>query len=164
MSTRRTFLKTGLLGGALLTAGGLAAVLIGRDPTADRRSVLGAVIPAILEGALPQPGQERERAVHRCLEGVEAAIAGLAPAVQQEVAQLFALLAIQPTRVLLAGVRSGWGAASPDEVAAFLERWRGHDTGLMRSGYQALHDLVLGAWYADESTWAAIGYPGPLKL
>lgn len=164
MSTRRTFLKTGLLGGALLTAGGLATVLIGRDPTADRRLVLGAVIPAILEGALPQSGQARELAVRRCLEGVETAIAGLAPAAQQEAAQLFALLAIPPTRVLLAGVHSGWGTATPDEVTAFLERWRGHGIDLMRSGYQALHDLVLSAWYADESTWEAIGYPGPLKL
>jgi hypothetical protein len=26
-----------------------------------------------------------------------------------------------------------------------------------------MHDLVLGAWYANPSNWAAIGYPGPLK-
>jgi hypothetical protein len=31
-------------------------------------------------------------------------------------------------------------------------------------GYQAMHDLVLGSWYADASSWDAIGYPGPTKL
>jgi hypothetical protein len=33
----------------------------------------------------------------------------------------------------------------------------------LRSAYQALHDLVLGAWYANPANWDAIGYPGPLK-
>jgi hypothetical protein len=164
MTNRRTFLKAGLLGGALLVAGGLAATLAGRDPVADRRRVLGGVIPAVLAGALPEAPEAREAAVARCLKGVETAIAGLSPAAQQEAAQLFALLAIPPTRVLLAGVHAGWDEAGPDEVAAFLERWRGHASSLMRSGYHALHDLVLGAWYADESTWEAVGYPGPLKL
>jgi hypothetical protein len=31
-------------------------------------------------------------------------------------------------------------------------------------GYHALHDLVAGAYYADESTWAYTGYTGPIKL
>jgi hypothetical protein len=26
-----------------------------------------------------------------------------------------------------------------------------------------MHDLIIGAWYADPSTWEAIGYPGPIK-
>jgi hypothetical protein len=26
-----------------------------------------------------------------------------------------------------------------------------------------MHGLVLGAWYASPSSWAAIGYPGPLR-
>ena len=164
MTTRRTFLKAGLLGGALLTAGGLAALLVGRDPLADRRTVLAAVIPAILDGALPEEPQARAAAVTRCAAGVETAIAGLPPAARAEAAQLFTLLAVAPGRVALAGVFSAWERAGTDQVAAFLERWRGHPLALMRSGYQALHDLTLAAWYADESTWASIGYPGPLKL
>lgn len=164
MTTRRTFLKAGLVGGTLLAAGGLAALLVGRDAAADRREVLAGVIPAVLAGALPEDERGRAAAVERCAKGVETAIAGLAPSAQQEAGQLFALLAMPPTRVLLAGLGTPWERATEAEVSAFLERWRGHSVMLFRSGYHALHDLVLGAWYADESTWEAIGYPGPLKL
>jgi hypothetical protein len=34
---------------------------------------------------------------------------------------------------------------------------------MLQTAYHALHDLVLGAWYADPSSWTAVGYPGPLK-
>lgn len=164
MTTRRTFLKAGLLGGTLLAVGGLAALVVGRDADADRRQVLSAVIPAVLDGALPDEPSARAAAVARCADGVDAAIAGLPPAAREEAAQLFALLAIPPTRVALARVGRPWNEAGTDEVAAFLERWRGHPMALMRSGYHALHDLTLAAWYADESNWESIGYPGPLNL
>jgi len=38
-----------------------------------------------------------------------------------------------------------------------------HRFALLRIAYHALHDLVLGAWYAQPSNWVAIGYPGPIK-
>ena len=41
---------------------------------------------------------------------------------------------------------------------SFLRRWQHSRLDLLKSGYQALHDLVLGAWYADPQSWAAIGY------
>ena len=28
----------------------------------------------------------------------------------------------------------------------------------------AVHDLVLGAWYAQPESWEAIGYPGPPEV
>jgi hypothetical protein len=34
---------------------------------------------------------------------------------------------------------------------------------MLQSAYHALHDLIFGGWYADSASWAAIGYPGPLK-
>ncbi len=49
-------------------------------------------------------------------------------------------------------------------MSAFLARWRDHRVALLQSGYQALHDLVAGAWYSDPSAWPAIGYPGPIAL
>ncbi len=164
MTSRRTFLKAGLIGGGLLAAGGLAALLAGREATRDRETVLRALVPVLLDGALPDAPQERDAAIARCVQGVGTAVAGLAPAAQDEAAQLFALLAMAPTRRLLAGVGDGWDKASADEVAAFLNRWRTHRLALLQSGYQALHDLVLGAWYGDERSWRAIGYGGPLNL
>jgi hypothetical protein len=50
-----------------------------------------------------------------------------------------------------------------EQVSAFLQDWRLHRLGLLRSAYHALHDLVLGAWYAQPASWLAAGYPGPMK-
>ncbi len=164
MTTRRGFLKLGLLGGTLLAAGGLASVLVGRDPVADRRTVLAGILPALLAGALPDDQQTRNAAVARSLTGVERALDSLPPAAQAEAAQLFALLAIAPTRIALAGITSSWQTVSTDSVSAFLARWQTHRLALLRSGYQALHDLALAAWYAQEEAWPSIGYPGPPRL
>ena len=54
-------------------------------------------------------------------------------------------------------------ASRPEQVSAFLQDWRLHRLGLLRTAYHALHDLVLGAWYAQPASWEAIGYPGPLQ-
>ena len=44
-----------------------------------------------------------------------------------------------------------------------MQDWRLHRFALLRTAYGALHDLSLGAWYAQPASWNAIGYPGPLK-
>jgi hypothetical protein len=75
--------------------------------------------------------------------------------------QLFGLLSSHPGRWLTG---FDWRDAAPAQVDAFLQRWRTSSIDLFVVGYQALHDLVLGSWYADPSTWDAIGYPGPTKL
>jgi hypothetical protein len=76
---------------------------------------------------------------------------------------LFGLLALAPARRFLAGVPVSWADASLEQVGAFLQSWRLHRLGMLQVAYHALHDLVLGAWYADPLAWPAIGYPGPLK-
>jgi len=164
MVQRRTFLKAGVAGAALLLAGGTVAWLGGRDAVADRREVLAAVIPAVLEGSLPQAGPQREGAIRQALAGVETAIAALSPAAQQELAQLFALLAIAPTRLALAGLGHSWRDASVAEVSSVLQGWRTHRLELLQSAYHALHDLVTGSWYADPAQWPGIGYGGTPQL
>jgi len=50
------------------------------------------------------------------------------------------------------------------DIEKFLRNWQESRVDLLKSGYQALHDLVFGAWYADPASWAAIGYAGPPSL
>lgn len=161
---RRTLIKTGLAGAALLAAAGGASSWWRQDPVKQQATVLHALIPALLEGALPQSGAARSAAITETAQTVQQAIVRLAPSAQQELAQLFALLASTPGRRLLAGVPVPWEDTSVAQVNAFLQSWRTHRSGLMRSGYGALHDLVLGSWYAEPAHWAAIGYPGPRSL
>ena len=129
----------------------------------DARAILAAIIPVILEGALPV-GSDAAAARDETLAGAREAIAGLPPSVRRELDQLFALLAFAPTRCIVAGVWSPWPDASRESVAAFLGHWRDSRFALLRSAYEAMHQIVLGAWYGNPRSWGAIGYPGPPSL
>lgn len=164
--TRRSFLKVGIFGAiALAAAGGVyrmtrsAGTGGGFALNDDARAALTAIIPAILAGAI-RPGTQD---VHAAIERTHSAILGLPLVTQKEIQDLFALLTLGPARRFLAGVPDDWTQAKPDDVAAFLQNWRLHRIGMLQAAYHALHDLVTGPWYSDESTWPAIGYPGPIK-
>jgi len=167
--SRRAFLATGVLGAAALaTAGWLRlrapALTAGRALDANARAIVRAMAPAFLAGALPDDESVRIAAIDETVANVHAAILGLAPAAQRELAQLFALLGVAPARMALAGLVPDWPDASPSQVDAVLERWRTSRIMLLRSAYDGLHQLVLAAWYGNPRAWDAIGYPGPPVL
>jgi len=171
-TTRRSLLKAGVAGGALLllarTFHAPAAVAARPDTgvgmlDSDARTVLAAIIPVVLDGALPS-GTAAAQAGDEALAGAARAIAGLPPAARRELDQLFALLAFAPTRALVAGVWSPWPEASRESIAAFLVHWRDSRFALLRSAYDALRQIILGAWYGNERAWPAIGYAGPPPL
>jgi hypothetical protein len=167
---RRTLLKAGVAGGAaLLLARWLYTSTSPPQPPPGRaldpsaRTILVAIIPVLLDGALPI-GTELSAARAETLAAIERAIAGLPPATRGELAELFSLLDFAPTRCLVAGVWSPWPAASREAIAAFLARWRDSRFALLRSAYGALHQIVLAAWYANPRAWPATGYAGPPSL
>lgn len=169
MITRRTFIAAGIAGGATLAAAywwrtSPFASMGGAALGEDAATIIAAIAPAMLADALPQDEPQRARAIADTVAGVRTAVAGLPPAARHELDQLFALLAFAPARIALARVTSSWSQATSDEVGAFLERWRTSRMTLLRSAYDALHQLVFAAWYGQEDSWAAIGYPGPPRL
>jgi hypothetical protein len=171
VSTRRQFLQAGLAGGALLAGAGWWALRRGHIPATGLQwldesaaAIVAALIPAVLEGALPADAAARPKAVREVLEAFDRAIAGLSPEVQAEIAQLFAMLSIPPLRIALAGVTPPWTQATPAQASAFLARWRESRFALLRAACQALCQLILAAWYGNPASWAAIGYPGPPSL
>jgi hypothetical protein len=165
-------LKAGVAGGVLLL---LARwMLVSNSPRplpgshgpaldASAQAIVAAIIPVLLEGALPDADASVE-ARAEVVAGVDRAVAGLPPESRKELEQLFSLLSFAPTRCLLAGVWSPWPNASRASVAAFLDSWRDSRFSLLRSGYGALHQLVLAAWYGNSRAWPAIGYDGPPSL
>jgi hypothetical protein len=168
--SRRTFLRAGLLGTLALAAGG-GIYRFAHGPAlphrfaldGEARAAIDAIIPAMLAGALPPDGIARRAAIPAATARVHQAILGLPLATQKEIQDLFGLLALGPARRFIAGVTDGWADASTEQVGAFLQNWRTHRFATLQVAYHALHDLVLGAWYADPSSWAAIGYPGPIR-
>ncbi|MDB5962038.1 MAG: hypothetical protein JWP59_3332 [Massilia sp.] len=163
--SRRTFLTSGGMAAlALAVCGGAwryhhpapASAFVLTD---QARAALDAIVPAMLAGASTD-----QAAIAVTTQGVVAAIRGLPLSAQQEIQGLFSLLALGPVRRLLAGVPGSWAEATPAQMHDFLQSWRLHRLADLRVAYAALHDLILGAWYAEPSSWAAIGYPGPLQV
>ena len=169
---RRTLLQAGLFGALLLGGAGVAATLSGcsnRSAQAsggyrflrDRDVVLMSVIvPAVLDGLLPPPGPARDAQMRDLLLRIDTSAYRLGPPAQKALAQLFDLLNLAPTRRLLGGI-GPWPQATPQQVHAFLERWRTSSLGLFNAGYRALIQLVCGAYYGTPAGWAAANYPGP---
>jgi hypothetical protein len=171
MISRRTFITTGIFGAAALAT---AYWLRGPHAPAgdaslhvldsDAQAIMGAIVPVLLVGALPVDVTARKQAVAETVRGIDTAITGLSPAAQDELRQLFALLALPPARLAIARVSEPWSRASEAEVRACLDRFRGSSLTLLRSAYAALHQLTFAAWYGNPASWARIGYPGPPEL
>jgi len=166
---RRTFLTVGIAGAATLAAAGWLASIMRTRPGEralddDARAIMAAIVPAMLDRALPERPSDRDAAVTEIVDGVDHAITGLLPPARAELGQLFALLAMTPARRAFAGVAAPWNEATRDEVAAFLDAWRSSGWALKRSAYDAFHQLVFAAWYGNPRSWATIGYPGPPRI
>lgn len=154
---------------ALAAGGGLYRYTHPSIPTkrfvldGEAKAALDAIVPAMLAGALPLDGAARTAAIAATTGHVHQAILGLPLGAQKEVQDLFGLLAFGPARRLLTGISGGWASAAPADVGTFLQGWRLHRLAMLQTAYHALHDLIIGAWYADPASWSAIGYPGPMK-
>jgi len=164
--SRRRFIFVGLAGVVALCA---ARVLQPATATAaalggSGEDVVRGLIPALLDGALPDDPAHRAAAVERTVTAVSEAIAGLPPNAREELATLFGLLALGAVRILFAGIDAPWRDADVAQASAFLNRLRRSRLSLKRAAYDALHQLVLASWYASAESWPAIGYPGPPRL
>lgn len=160
---RREFIRVGMAGSIVLTFAGQLAKADQRSGD-EESAMLAAVSSALLAGVLPPGAVLRQGAIADTVAGVRHAVSGLSANAQKEVGELFSLLTFGLARRFLAGVSSPWATARDAEVAAFLESWRHSRFNLLRGAYAALHDLVLGAWYARPESWPAIGYPGPPEV
>jgi hypothetical protein len=156
---RRQFLQVGFVGAIVL-----ATVPIMSRPRAATAALVGALAPVVLAGALPAEPGARAEALREVVEAFQRAVAGLSPAVQEEIGDLFGMLAFAPTRILFTGLGFPVERSTPDQIAAFLARWRRSDFDLLRAGYQALTQLIRASWYDNPASWGVIGYPGPPAL
>jgi hypothetical protein len=132
----------------------------------DERSAAAAaaLVPVVLDGAMPREAAAKRKAIDETVEAFDRAVAGLSPAVQKEVEELFSILRFGPTRLMFAGLWSPVEESSPEEIAEFLARWRRSRFDIQRAGYQAMTQLIQAAWYGNGASWAAIGYPGAPRI
>ena len=169
MLSRRQLLQTGLGGAAALA---LATLLASPQPDAPVEDwvtamplraltprdaqMLAAIAPAMLGAGVASAAE--------VARGADRAVACLPPALRAELRQLLDLLGNPWGRRWIAGVAAPWRQAAAADVAAFLQRWRGSAFPLLRSGYQALHQLLNAAWYGNPASWPALGYRQPAAV
>ena len=166
---RRTLLTVGIAAGTLLALAGGALALIkpGRRAgvlTDSGRAMFAAVAQAVLASTLPADPDDRAKALEGHLVRVQGTIAGLPPAMQAELDELVTIVGSAPGRLALAGLRSDWAGASVAEVTAALQSMRESSLVVRQQAFHALRDITNGSYFADASTWQAVGYPGPRVL
>lgn len=166
---RRTLLKLGLVSGVVFTLAGGAAMLLqsgleqGRL-TASARALFASLGRAMLQNTLPADAQAHATAVQGLVNRVDALAQSLPSHVQAELSQLVGLLCTAAGRRAVAGLQPGWDDATEAEVQAALDGMRFSGLALRQQAYHALHEIVGGAYFSDEATWKAVGYPGPILL
>jgi hypothetical protein len=123
--------------------------------------MIAALVPVVLAGSLPAEEAARAGAIRDVVAAFDRAVAGLAPAVQAEIGELFSFMSFAPTRLAFAGLWAPLEESKPEELEAFLKRWRYSRFELQRVSYQALTQLIQASWYDNRAAWTAIHYPGP---
>lgn len=170
--SRRELLKLGLGASVALTTLGLAASLRGCSspgPGANYRvlrdsdiPLITALIPALVG---PHPAlQANSGALQAAIDQLDLSLAWTSANLQHDVYELFDLISAPLTRGPMTGVWGAWENATPQNVEAFLLRWRDSRMDMFRQGYSALSQLLLMAWYATPASWEAAGYPGPPRI
>lgn len=164
---RRSLLKGGVFGTALLGATAITASLTGcssKPPEqqgaflrAEDKLLFTALAPVVLKGAI----SSEQPLNSEILANIDAACLALGHHSQQEVYKLFDLLSMGVTRWAVAGVSSSWDEASEDEIAEFLESWKNSNWSLLNAGYRLLVRLVVVGFYVTEGSRKVSGYPGP---
>jgi hypothetical protein len=166
---RRSLLTLGAVSAAVLVLGGGTLALLKPGLHEARlseagREVFSGVSRALLDGSLPTGTQALADALDGLLARIDAVVAALAPHAQSELSQLLALLASGGGRRALAGLAEPWQTASVTDIAQALQSMRISGVSLRQQAYQALHDIVGGAYFSDAQTWNILGYPGPHKI
>ncbi len=166
---RRTLLTVGIATGTLLAlAGGTLALLQpGRRDgllTDSGRAMFTAVAQAVLASTLPAEPEARAKALEGHLARVQGTIAGMPPAMQAELDELVTIVGSAPGRLVLVGLRSDWSSASMADITAALQGMRESSLAVRQQAFHALRDITNASYFADASTWQAVGYPGQRVL
>ena len=167
--SRRSVLKRGLVGGALLAAGGAgflafrggASVPLPADGlqvfTPGQFAVLDAVSRRMVRPRHGWPTVD-EIGVARAADRIAAQVE---PSAQKELRQLLGLFENGLAGFLFGARTRPFTRLDGAEQDRVLAEWRDSRLAVRRTGYAALRTLVLAGYYQSPSVWPAVGYPGP---
>lgn len=157
---RRQFILTGIALGAASSLG-LYGWQLNHEPADNRELVLSAILPALLYAALPKDTTAANIQVKRTITAVTDFMPLLALRQQQELKQLFNLLAGRLTQLALTGHVTALPELSINQRLAMLERWRDSYLSLLQQAYHGLRELLYGAYYGQPEHWLPLNYSAP---
>jgi hypothetical protein len=171
--SRRLFLKVGAGFSAAIACSALLPALTGCSaadtPPQPGMAFLRPADVAIFRALLPVVAIDlqaldaatRGRRIDAAVKNIDGTIAAMGQNGQHELRKLLDLLGSTPLRWALAGIRTPWEQATPEQVTAFLARWRGSRFATLNAGGVVLVKLASVGYFVLPETWAASGYPGP---
>jgi hypothetical protein len=162
---RRTFVKRGLFGGALLALGGSIGLAawpsqLGAQPRRKLQALDArrfAILAAVAARTVEAPGADPIEIAHRCDERLALAF----PEARADFGKLLLLLENGLAGLLFDGRARPFTRLSAAQQTEALEHWRDSKLAVRRSGYAVLRRLTQSVWYAAPEAWAVTGYPGP---
>jgi len=172
---RRQFLKTGFLGGVLLSTVHLGACSsqtlkspLNRNPQSpyaflskQDAIMLSAMFPAMIADNWPATAAEQRQAEADTLQSIDAFLVRLGAFNQTEIRKLFDLLQMRVARGLTTGIWRDWDKTGTEQIEQFLQGWKHSSISLFNSGYNGLSDIICFAWYSRPEHTRDFGYAGP---
>jgi len=128
--------------------------------TENDRVLLEVITPVFLSGMSYQQSVK----LNIIFQNIDSAIIRLSMQTQEELRDLFNLLASAFGRLTLANIWLNWQSASSESVDLFLTEWRDSHLDLLQTAYRGLHKLIIGSVYSEEHSWSTIGYAGSPKI
>ncbi len=172
---RRSLLKKGIFGAALLLIGGAVPIALrgGLDRarpraalklfTAHEYAIFAAIAARIVPGDGADAAWPTAEALD-CAGKADALMAKSHPTVGAELRQLLRLFESGLSGLFTNAQPTPFTRLAPAEMDARLETWRHSRLALLRSGYQALKRLAQATYYSSPEVYARVGYPGPPAL
>lgn len=160
---RRQFILSGI---ALGTAASLGIGSVSWQCSLQQRDdnrdlVLSALLPALLYGALPQDATLAATEINRTKTAISDFMPFLPQRQQQELHQLFNLLANRVTQLALTGHITALAQLSISQRLQLLNQWRDSYLSLLHQAYHGLRELLYGAYYGQSEHWPALAYTAP---
>ncbi|KKO44614.1 hypothetical protein WG68_15080 [Arsukibacterium ikkense] len=162
---RRQFILSGIALAAVASLGGTLSLYGWRQSlSADehhRDLVLSAILPALLYGALPEDATLAAAELARTKAAINDFLPFLPLRQQQELHQLFNLLANRISRLGLTGHLTQLAGLSIPQRLALLNSWRDSYLGVLQQAYHGLRELLYGAYYGQPEHWQPLAYSAP---
>lgn len=170
-TSRRSALKTIVLGAVLAGVGGTVAFVRSRGYRADR--LVPLVSLTAWELTVVEHAARRIAAADRpndpsipSVDDVDVAgfidsyVARMAPPMRRDLSR--ALLYLEQVAPLAAAKASRFTELDPDDQDRVLQAFEASPVMLLRGAFAAIKSLVFMGYYRDARTWKIIGYEGPL--